>query len=84
MGSLFIFFFSFFWGGGSLFKNRKSKTLLTDLPLQNGKLSLVLLLISHTFSYNILIRLKEMLKTLASTLKTASSIYSEEQGCILI
>lgn len=25
-----------------------------------------------------------MLKTLASTLKTASSIYSEEQGCILI
>lgn len=61
---------------GSLFKNRKSKTLQTDLPLQNGKLNPVLLLVSHTFSYNILIRLKEMPKTLVSTLKTVSSISS--------
>lgn len=49
------------------------------MPLQNGKLNPVLLLVSHTFSYNILIRLKEMLKTLASALRTVSSVYSEDR-----
>lgn len=49
------------------------------MPLQNGKLNPVLLLVSHTFRYNILIRLKEMLKTLASALRTVSSVYSEDR-----